>query len=131
MEEPIQSTEQVLSNCPECDTAVVSGKIFCNKCGFPVNGTNEQKSEYDINKFKLKTQLDIAEKHIKNGSTILYVLAGLTVFGGILVSFGGFAGGTDGVAPGILFTVFVVIAAIFLGLGLWAKKNLLPPCLLH
>lgn len=126
MEEPLQPTEQIVTHCPECNADVVPDKVFCNKCGFPVNGTKEQKSDYDINKFKLKMQLDIANKHVKNGSITLYVLAGI-----IFVATFFIAAVMDNYSVlekfGAEKTPFVIVLAIlgtiYLSLGLFTKKK--------
>lgn len=124
MEEPIQPTEQTLTACPECDAAVVPDKVFCNKCGFPVNGTKEQKS--DFNKFKLKMQLDIANKHVKNGSITLYVLSGLIFVGTFFIATvmeNYDVKAKFGAEKTPFVIVLAILGAIYLALGLFTKKK--------
>lgn len=126
MDEPIQSTEQAITKCPECESAVVPGKIFCNNCGYPVNGTADQKSTYEIDKFKLQQQLKIAEKNINSGRTTLYVLGGLllviSLIAGLALDEYSFEKNLKG--PKTLTLVFfVILAAIYISLGVFTAKK--------
>lgn len=103
MEEPIQPTEPIQpekplqvtptpiddapANCPECAAPAIPNKIFCNKCGYPINGTHQQKSDYEINKYVLQSELAIARSRIKSGTLTLNILGGLVVFFWLIVCF--------------------------------------------
>jgi hypothetical protein len=122
MEEPIQPIEQTLTACPECDAEVVPGKVFCSKCGFPVNGSKEQKIEYNIKKHYLNNQLEAAEDSIKVSRLMLYAMAALMFIGGFVISFI-YPDEGDGSNSGFVFFITLIIAGIYAGLGFWARKR--------
>ncbi len=135
-QEPVAAAEATGAPtiCPECSKAYNPQKIYCNHCGYPVNGTHEQKSDYEINKFKLGYDLDVARRRIKNGSLTLYILAGLLLFVSLILLLVGLAAGDETMETGgrivetgkfmlIMFFILLFMGGIFLGLGLWARTK--------
>lgn len=132
MEGPIQPTDVFTVTCPNCGTAAVQGKIFCNKCAYPVNGTPEQKENYEQTKHTLNTDYGIAMQSVRNARIALYVIAGfLGVFGfifAILVALGVTKTQAGDYSTPIRMAIPIAIGAvafigIFGGLGYWSKTN--------
>lgn len=128
MEEPIIPNEVVrlqeptaaLTVCPDCDNAVVPGKIFCTNCGYPVNGTPEQKSNFDIEKYKLQAELDVTQSRIKNGTTTLYVLSGLALLGSFVIPTMMDMSGDEKKQT---FITYIILSALYIGLAFLSKKK--------
>ncbi|UPT66655.1 MAG: hypothetical protein M0D57_19785 [Sphingobacteriales bacterium JAD_PAG50586_3] len=132
MEEPVEPIKEPVAElqtpaqpatCPECSKAYNPQKIFCNYCGYPVNGTQEQMAQYEMNKFELDYELDAARKHVLYGSIILYVFAALSAIGALFALFIPTepSPGTDPATA--LFIIMAISTAIFAGLGLWSRKQ--------
>ena len=59
-----------LMNCPECDLQVSDKALFCPHCGFPLNGTKEQKRRYIPRRMRLPNGFgsitEIKGRHLRN-----------------------------------------------------------------
>jgi hypothetical protein len=139
MDEPIQSTEQPISNCPECNADLVPGKILCVNCAYPVYGTTEQKSNFELTKHSQRKKYDAAMASIRNARNALYVMAGFMGIFGIIFSVlialgvtktqgGDYSSPIEMAIP--VSIAAVVMFALFGGLGFWSKKNPFTPLLI-
>ena len=69
--------------CSQCGTIVDSNDRFCSKCGYPENGTIEDKNKYD-HSIKLKKDiLEDGKRKLKNVKIIIYIIAGFNAVFGI------------------------------------------------
>lgn len=132
MEEPVQPNTPALTNCPQCNAETPSGKVFCNACGYPINGTIEQKSAYETDMFKLQAELAVAQRRVKTARNTLYVLAGITLFFGLIAAMmvGSNASllseklGVPADSLQIIIIIAIIIgAALYIGLGYWSNKR--------
>ena len=101
--------------CSRCNTLVSNQDTFCTECGYPTNGTQEEKDRYEYG-IKLKRDVvEDAQKKLKNVKILLYVVAGLNVVVGLfyLSSDLTFA---DGIGS-------LIAGAIFLGCVVWVNKQ--------
>ncbi len=89
--------------------------IFCQACGFPMKGTEEEQRSYRLRISSRKRLLADANKKISNAKTALFVLAGLVTLYGVIMFFS-----EDDTASLI---GALLIAIIYLGLAAWASKN--------
>lgn len=108
--------------CERCghDLRESTGK-FCPKCGFPANGTEQdQKNFYHALKLK-QDVLDDAQKKLKRVTAMLYILAGINVLYGLY--FFGAGAALYGDDAGIIGATTIIMGLIFIGCGLWVKKN--------
>ena len=127
-EQPIEPTalSETVTTCPECSTTIAPGKIFCNNCGFPVNGSDEQKKDWDINRYVLQAKLDIAKKRIRSAGIWLYVLAGIAILVGLVIGFlmpPSVAHNLSGTSPAVFGIIYVTMGLMYLGLGLLSRKR--------
>lgn len=69
-------------NCSHCGQEMDATATFCDHCGYPENGTDQQKSRF-IGKMAFnKSWNEDAKKKIKSAKNTLYVLSGvMAVFG--------------------------------------------------
>lgn len=105
-------------NCENCLSPIPekAGK-FCSKCGFPALGSDREKENFRISLKRKKEILAEAEKKIRNVKILLYVLAGLNLAVGLVVS----ALSAD---MGILFFLeYFIAAAVFTACAIWVNKN--------
>lgn len=102
-------------NCMNCQTVLASDDVFCGKCGFPERGTEEEQRNYRLKIASRKRLLKSANKKVKNGKTVLYVLAGLNVLAGIIemVRYEDIAA----------LVASLVLAVIYLVLAAWSDKQ--------
>jgi len=131
MEGPIQPTDVFTVTCPNCGTAAVQGKIFCTTCGYPANGTTEQKNSYEAEMLIMQDELEVARRRVKTARNTLYVLAGITLFFGLITAA---ASSSDtemaqqlNMPAESLKTVIIIAVAIgallYAGLGYWSNKK--------
>lgn len=109
-------------NCACCATPFAEADIYCNSCGFPLKGTEEEQRHF-INNRTIK-EIDLADfdKNIKSATNSLYWVAGLFALGSIV---GGFML-EDKSEIAAHFIIYVILIAIFLALAVWGKQKPLP-----
>lgn len=117
METIAPETAAVSENCPNCK-AVPGPSKFCTSCGFPVNGTEEDRKKFRSDKLIKESNLETYEAKVKSARNTLFVIAGFTaVFGTILALL-------DKNGDGFLLMVInIIIAGIYLALGFWSKQK--------
>ncbi len=131
MEGPIQPTDVFTVTCPQCNSAIAAGKIFCAFCGYPANGTTEQKNSYEAEMLIMQDELEVARRRVKTARNTLYVLACITLFFGLITAA---ASSSDtemaqqlNMPAESLKTVIIIAVAIgallYAGLGYWSNKK--------
>lgn len=111
-------TGSSIINCECCAAIVNASDSYCQKCGFPLMGTEQEK-----NTFKAKYIIDINDqedlkKQIKNARTSLIVVAVLTILGGFVEAARGEKEDT-----GMIVLIAVILAAIYGGFAIWSNKK--------
>ncbi len=104
-----------IASCSMCNNALALESIFCENCGYPENG-----SENDIAKFHAKKAMDNnkhvgADKKIKSARNTLYAISGLTFAVGLFLYF-------QNKDLYLLVTNFSLCIA-YLGLAFWSSKK--------
>jgi hypothetical protein len=131
MEGPIQPTDVFTVTCPQCNSAIAAGKIFCAFCGYPANGTTEQKNSYEAEMLIMQDELEVARRRVKTARNTLYVLAGITLFFGLITAA---ASSSDtemaqqlNMPAESLKTLIIIAVAIgallYAGLGYWSNRK--------
>lgn len=103
--------------CQCCKYEVSESDSFCNNCGFPLNGTDDEKGKFIGQYLTQKNTRAEVYSQVKNARTTLFVVAGYYIFMGLISAVND---NTDGL---LIFIVTVVFAAIFCGLAFWSSKN--------
>lgn len=117
-ETPLQPVE-VVTNCKCCNASVQENDQFCQSCGFPLKGTQEEQDNFIYNRNYKHLELEGLNKKIKSAGTTLYVLSGLFIVYGLIM----FAvnSGNDSSSP--LLITNGILSIIFLLLGFWSKSK--------
>lgn len=113
------SATPAVVQCSACYLNVSSEDSFCNNCGYPLKGTEEEKANFQADlSVKEIDLLDYKAKIDKAGKR-LYLTAGLlglgTIMDGIKLK------GTPYLMAGIILDLIVCAAFIFL--GAWSKRK--------
>lgn len=118
LSEGIFNTETNMTDsiqCSRCTATLNEEDIFCSVCGYPENGSQEEKDKY---KYRIKLKKDVvtdAEKKLKNVKVLLMVIAGINLAFGIfyLTDEATFA---DGISS-------LIGTLVFLGCVAWVNKK--------
>lgn len=101
--------------CYCCKTVYKEDDKFCGNCGYPFQATPEEQKQFSIKYSVNKFSKDDIEKKVKEARIVLFVIAGFTVVQGAIIYFKE--------ESGLLLVVNIILAAIYAGLGFWAKKK--------
>lgn len=105
------------TECFNCKHLVSADEIYCSECGYPQNGSDDDKNTFERRIMRKKEVVKDAEKRIKNVKILLYVLAGLSVVVGLFYIFGG---NENLFADGI---VSLISGLVFIGCAIWVNKQ--------
>jgi hypothetical protein len=119
--------------CPHCQAENEDGAAFCSECGKALPGatpttptvvTGDQVASTEVGQ---SIQAEQLQKQARGASAALIVVGVLMVAGAafLYARFSGEAGVDAGALRTLLITN-LVLAAIYVGLGLWARRNPLP-----
>ena len=117
LEPALQPTTPV--SCNHCNNQVADPDIFCQQCGYPVRGSEQQVNEFNYQVGYKQMQLDDSHSGVRKGRNSLYVVAGIfTVYGLIYYLMNEEAEN----ATALLLTN-IMLALVFLLLGFWSMKK--------
>jgi hypothetical protein len=116
--QPLPATEAI-SECKCCFEKINKADQFCQACGFPLQGSEEEQSKFFYNRNYQHMEMDGLKKKIKSAGTTLYVVAGFFLLSGLIYFF---INRTEDSSSALLITN-TVVAVIFLLLGFWAEKK--------
>jgi hypothetical protein len=105
--------------CAACSKKVNNDDAFCDACGYPLKGTEEEQRYFMSVRSSREIDLDDAYKKIKSAGYVLYWIA----VGTLLIGFVGYSTNKLESSRSVLLTVNVVLSAIYAGLGLWSRKK--------
>lgn len=117
--QPVTIPANEIIYCDACHVAVNTADTFCNNCGYPLKGTEQEQGNFiahlTVNEIELS---DLKAKIKKGGDSLYYVAAAFGL--GVLVS--AFASQDD---EGWLATLIIglIICGIFVFLGSYARKK--------
>lgn len=110
------------SNCPVCYGKVHTDDAFCEYCGYPLKGSIEEQNFFRSHRLIKEDKLEDMERKVRTASTTLYILAGLSVIGGIILA----ARAEPGGSPGAILLVCIILSSIYIGLGYWCRVQPIP-----
>ncbi len=113
--------------CPICRLEVDADEAFCNHCGFPLKGTEQQQRVFWLKRDTKKKRLAEADKKIRQASNTLFVVGGITFFFSLGIYLWGYYGSYNGDVS--LFLSGAILGLIFVALGFWCKVKPLPAIL--
>jgi hypothetical protein len=101
--------------CSNCQHELGENDIFCPDCGFPENGTQEDRNKYNYSIKLKKDVIQDGKKKLKNVKILLFVIAGINFLFGIYYLTNEFTY-IDGITN-------LIAAAIFLGCVIWVNNQ--------
>ena len=119
MDNTIATTPQTIA-CKACDIDVTADDAFCNACGYPLQGTEQEQKDFMAE--KINREFDIAEHQqlMEKGGNSLYWVAG--AFGlGVLLTAG--TKSKDDPDFAAILIVGLILCGIFVFLGSWSKRK--------
>jgi predicted nucleic acid-binding Zn ribbon protein len=108
-----------LQHCDICYKDVPADDSFCQTCGYPLKGTEQEQKDFRLqHDFR---NIDIASfgAKVKKASNALYYLSGIFVISGLIIYF---SNQNAENAVGVLITN-LILAMVFLALGGYSKKK--------
>jgi hypothetical protein len=105
--------------CNACFNHVNSDDTFCDNCGFPLKGSEQEQNNFIYNRNSKEIDLEDANKKIEKAGNILFWIAGATVLTGFIFYF--IQKGTEGAVS--LLIVNLILGLIYTALGGWSKKK--------
>ena len=103
--------------CYCCKSEYSASDKFCGKCGYPLQGTEEEQKKFSVNYVLNDFEIDVVKNRIKEARIILFVLASFTAIFGLVSLF------SNSDTSITLFVVNLILAGIYAGLGFWAIKK--------
>ncbi|MCX2574465.1 hypothetical protein [Pedobacter sandarakinus] len=107
------------TNCNYCYKPFTTADIFCNSCGYPIQGTDVEQKTFIVQ--KSHTEVDIRELEAKVGSArnSLYWIGGITAIWTAI----NFFTTSDGNEAFALLITNVILVGGFLSLAAWSKTK--------
>ncbi len=117
-----------MRKCPGCQAELGAdfSNRFCSNCGYPVNETTEEQKKF-VGRLKvMRITLEEEWKKINRVRIFLFIIAGLTLLVGVFTGLA--SNNSEGVVA--LTVLNIVLAIIYLTLGLLVKRYPLPVCVI-
>ena len=111
MEDTVLDSASICDNC----MAPISTEKFCSACGYPMKGSDQEKSDYRAKVSSAKFWLNESDRKINETKNMIYILAGLVFIFGVISGLT-----TDDDAVVIVNTI---IAVLYLILAYWSNSN--------
>jgi len=105
--------------CGACYKHVNTDDAFCDNCGYPLKGTEQEQTNFIYNRSSKEIDLDEANKKINKAKHTLYWVAGATVISGFIL----YAVSQDAESKTDLLITNLILAFIYLALGAWSQKK--------
>ena len=109
------STTAKESKCSNCTKSIQKEETFCGNCGFPENGSEQEKKKFNYSKKLKQDVIDNAKKKLKSVKILLYVMAGINFFSGLYYL------SQPSATAEVIASIFATI--IFIGCAIWVNKS--------
>jgi hypothetical protein len=110
---------EIRSVCKSCFETTIPEDRFCQHCGFPLQGTEEQQSNFIYHRGYKKLQVKELNEKASYASITFYVIAGVLLLSGLL-SFAFNVQNNDSAGELIIYGI---LSISFLLLGVWSNKK--------
>jgi hypothetical protein len=117
-----QGTEKTSKPCPFCEETVIAGDAFCQHCGYPLKGTEEEQNTFRTERLLKEGKLVDIDTKVRTASIIMYVLAGLYLLFGIVT----FPFVAEEDSPGAVLLINLIVSGLYAGLGYWCRAQPVP-----
>ena len=105
--------------CGSCNTQTNNADAFCDNCGYPLKGTQEEQNAFISDRTYKEIDLEDYNKKIRSAGVALYWIAGLCFVSGVIV----YAIDKDESTRTGLLIINTILTMIFVFLGAWSKKK--------
>jgi hypothetical protein len=105
--------------CNHCTNHVSESDTFCQQCGYPVRGTEEQVNEFNYKVGYKQMQLNDSHTGVRKGRNSLYVVAGIFAVYGLVYYFMN----EQAENAAALLLTNIMLSVVFLLLGFWSMKK--------
>lgn len=115
-----------LAKCPVCRKEVAQEDVFCNNCGYPRKGSEQEQRKFLLKRNTQKSQLESADKKLWQATNTLFIvgaLIGVLALGNCFLSFTPLRGNYSQLISQL------ALSFTFIGLGFWCKKKPFPAIL--
>ncbi|MEO6976950.1 MAG: zinc ribbon domain-containing protein [Mucilaginibacter sp.] len=120
METPeLTTTPVTVQRCETCYKDVSPDDAFCQSCGYPLKGTDQEQKDFRLQHDFRNIDLFAFNSKIKKASNALYYLSGIFVVSGLIIYF---INPNAENAVAVLITN-LILAMLFLALGGYSKKK--------
>lgn len=117
LEDSNNEIERLSSVCSNCKSSISENEKFCSECGFPENGSDEDRGKFRSRVGAKKRLLKVVQKEVKRAKSTLVVLGVLSALVGVLYGFVIEAGDVA------TLVIYSIIAVIYFGLAIWSDKQ--------
>lgn len=105
--------------CPACFVAITPDSVFCDGCGYPHKGTDEEQTFFMSERNARALDLEEQDKKISKATSALKWVGGLTaVYGFVLYLMPGLE--TD---KSTILVVNLLLGVIYFCLGIWGQQK--------
>lgn len=101
--------------CPNCGIQISQVEINCENCGYPLSGTDKEKSIFIGKQIANKSKIGDAKESQGKAASILYIVGGFQIFNAFRAYSGGFA------KEDIIF--YVILGILLIVFGLFSSKK--------
>ena len=108
--------------CACCAVKFDENDFYCNSCGYPLQGSEEEQKNHIANRSIKEIDLEDFHKNIKSATNSLYWVAGLFALGGLITTFQ--LPNSEDIAAHLI--TYVILISAFLALAVWGKQKPLP-----
>lgn len=100
--------------CSNCNNDIQKTDVFCGNCGYPENGTEQEKRKFNYSKKLKQNVIEDAKKKLKNVKIVLYIMAGVNLLALFYY-----------ISQSAMAEVIgsIVGAVVFIGCALWVNKK--------
>lgn len=113
---------QTVDFCTCCTIKLNENDFYCNSCGYPIQGTEEEQKNYIANRSIKEFDLQDFHKNIKSATNSLYWVAGIFALGALLTTFN--LPNQEDIVPHLI--IYIILISAFLALAVWGKQKPLP-----
>lgn len=118
-EVPVLTTVQPTERCSICYKDISADDTFCQNCGYPIKGTEQEQKDFRLNHDFRKIDMLHFNDKVRKAGNVLYYLSGIFVVSGIIFYF---LKKDSPDAFAVLITNLIV-AIVFLALGGYSRKK--------
>lgn len=101
--------------CSHCKTVIPTGQKFCTSCGYPEEGSEQEKAKFHADRVMNQSKTNDAPKLIRQARNTLFAIGGITFLYGLY---------EYATMPDMAVLVaYLILTAIYVTLGFWSQRK--------